>query len=105
MFSEIKTSIEVSQCAHTGDTMSSESYDDFVARGGKVRNLDSDYHGRARKQKHTIRVRPCKKAGFDGVYWNAGKYEDDFMRAHPEIKFKTRYVVRRFDTRLSRGSI
>ena len=84
--------------------MSSESYDDFVARGGKVRQLDSDYHGRARKQKHTIRVRKCKKAGFYGVFWT-GKYEDDFMRAHPEIKFKTRIVGRRYDTRLSRGNI
>jgi len=105
MSREMKTLIKGSQYAHAGDTMHTESYDEFVARGGKVRQLDGDYHGRARKQKHTIRVRSCKKAGFDGVYWPAGKYEDDFMRAHPEIKFKTRKVVRRYDTRLSRGGI
>ena len=52
--------------------MQTESYEDFVARGGPVRQLDSDYYQRGKRQTERKVVRA---KGRDGMQKDVGVFQ------------------------------
>ena len=82
--------------------MQTESYEDFVARGGKKTLLAADYYGRGRRQseRKVVRLNGRDRCSHDGVY-SPRRYRSEL---DVKLGIKARMIGVRHDTRKHRGT-